>query len=934
MCSETFSVTADTAQLLPEILRTIPYAVAVVDTELRYIAYSPRWLQAYNLPNESLLGRSHYEVFPEIGDEWRQIHQDCLAGAELSREDEPFPRLDGSIDYVTWQISPWMSPDGAIAGLIMFTSVSTSRVLAEKLSRQYRREIQILLDTTGAIPWRLDLATNKFTYIGPQVEDLLGYPSESFTTLDSWISHIHPDDRELAKAYCLDMTSQGLNHEFEYRVLSATGENVWLRDVVTVISDDKGTPTAMTGLFIDISQQKKAEEELRNREEQYRSVIETSGDGFWFTDSRGFLLHTNDVYARLSGYSKEELVGMHISELEAMEKPEETAAHIAKIIETGSDLFETCHRRKNGEVWDVEISTSFSPSSGGRFFAFTRDITERKQTQRELRLIAEVFRNTSEGIVITDPQGVIIDVNPAYCDITGYSRDEMIGAKPNKIKSDRHDRAFYTRMWESLIDEGYWVGEIWDRRKNGEVFPKWLSINAVHDEEGGLTHYVGTFSDISVLKGIEKELEYMAYYDPLTSLPNRILFKDRLENEINNCQRQGHRCAVLFLDLDRFKLINDTLGHSTGDELLVEVANRIRGSVRSNDTIARMGGDEFTLLLTQLRSTDSAAMVAQNIIKILSQPIRLHGDELRISASIGIAIYPDDGENFTTLTRHADAAMYEAKDKGRGQYHFYSEYMDKTAHEHLMLERDLHHALEENQFFMVFQPQIDATTGQTVQCEALIRWEHPQHGLIPPDRFIPIAEETGLILPIGDWVIREVCRNLRQWQTTHSDIPKVAINLSARQFSQDDLVDRIMSILDEYQITVDAIEFEITESVAMENAESTMLRLQALHSRGFTIAIDDFGTGYSSLSYLKRFPVHKLKLDRSFVKDIQEDPNDAAISSAVIGMANRLGLEVVAEGVETIGQQDFLLEQGCRIMQGYYYSRPLGSKDFLSFIAP
>jgi len=932
MCSGETTTSADPVQLLAELLNYVPHAIAVFDTEMRYIAYSRRWLRAYHLPDESLIGRSHYEIFPEISEEWRQIHQECLAGAVRSREDDPFPRDDGSIDYVTWQINPWRNCDGSIGGITMYTTVSTDHVLAELQNRQYQQEMRILLQSTHAVPWRLDLASQKFTYMGPQVQSLLGYPSQSWYELNDWAERIHPEDREWAVKHCIDMTARGLDHDFEYRVISAEGETIWLRDVVTVIKDESDHVVALAGLFIDISGQKHAEEQLRTSEEQYRSVIETSGDGFWLTDKEGFLLETNDAYADLSGYSKKELVGIHISELEAQEKPEETAQHIQKIIETGSDLFETRHQKKSGEVWDAEVSTSFSDVDGGRFFAFVRDITERKRTQQELRLIAEVFKNTSEGIVITDPTGIIVDVNPAYCEITGYRREEMIGARPNKIKSDRHDAEFYKRMWASLLEEGRWVGEIWDRRKNGEVFPKWLSINAVKDEEGTLTHYVGTFSDISVLKGIEKELEYMAYYDPLTGLPNRILFKDRLENEIHTSHRQGERFATLFLDLDRFKIINDSLGHTAGDELLVEVSHRIQGAVRETDTIARLGGDEFTLIIPQLRNTDAAAIVANNLIDRLSQPIKLRGDELRIGASIGIAIYPDDGENFTTLTRHADAAMYAAKENGRGQYNFYSAYMDKTAHEHLSLERDLHKALDEEQFFLMFQPQIHAQSGRTVQCEALIRWQHPELGLIPPDKFIPVAEDTGLIHAIGDWVIREVCRHISIWRTELDVIPRVAVNLSARQFRQERLVEQITGVVEEFQIGVDSIEFEITESVAMEHAESTMQRLSALSNHGFSLAIDDFGTGYSSLSYLKRFPVNKLKLDRSFVMDIPDDENDAAISAAVIHMAQSLGLDVVAEGVETAEQRDFLMGQGCRIMQGYLYSKPLHSKDFLDYI--
>ena len=918
---------------LDDVLREFPYAIAVFDAQMRYLAWSRRWLEDYHLnADEPLRGRSHYEVFPEINEEWRQLHRDCLAGVTLSRDDDPFPRRDGSLDYVSWKLVPWYREEGGVGGLIMYTAVSTPQVVAEKLNRHYEREIQALLEATRAVPWRLDLNSGSFSHIGPNIEALLGYPAESWRDMDVWASRIHPDDRDYALEQCLGQTAQGNDHDMEYRAISAWGKSVWIRDAVSVSKGADGQAVALSGLFIDISAQKEAERRIHQSKREYRSVIETSGDGFWLTDGSGVILETNDAYARLSGYSKEELVGMHISDLDAEEQTEDTTRRIGEIIRNGSALFESRHRRKSGELWDVEISTSFSPSNGGRFFVFTRDISERKQNQQELRLVAEVFKSSSEGIVITDPQGVIVKVNDAYCDIMGYERDEIIGATPSKVKSDRHDKDFYRIMWQSLKEGGHWVGEVWDRRKNGEVFPKWLSINAVHDDKGELTHYVGTFSDISELKGAEQELQQMAYYDPLTRLPNRILFQDRCENELSNSRRFGYQCAVLFIDLDRFKLINDTLGHAAGDELLIEVSQRLRNKLRAADTVARMGGDEFTVLLTRLQHSDAAAVVAQGIIDELLRPMTLQGEEVRVGASIGIAIYPGDGDNYTTLTRRADAAMYEAKKCGRGQYHFYSDYMDRRAHDYLSIERDLRQALEQEQFSLAFQPQVDAASGQVVHCEALIRWHHPQRGKVAPEQFIHIAEDTGLIIPIGEWVVEEVCRCIAAWKGEEVTVPSIAINLSARQFAQGDLQQRILSILDHHGVNVSEIALEITESVAMENAESTLQRLTALAESGFSIAIDDFGTGYSSLSYLKTFPVDKLKLDRSFVMDIPEDSNDVAIASAVIQMANSLELEVVAEGVETTAQRDFLLAEGCRIMQGFLFSKPLPAGELVDYL--
>ncbi len=666
-------------------------------------------------------------------------------------------------------------------------------------------------------------------------------------------------------------------------------------------------------------------------DENYHMAIETSGFGFWLIDKSGVLHDVNDTYVRLSGYSRSELIGMHFSKLVACED-KSAASEMLQCMLRDSSVRKAQHRHKDGALWDVEYSTSHTRTHPEKFVILFHHNRESVELLQQLRLTAEVFENSNEALVITDAQGSILSVNRAYCQITGYSREEIIGENPSKLKSGKHDKAFYEAMWESLTEHGHWVGEIWDRRKNGEIFPKWLSISAIYSDKGEVTNYVGSFSDISELKGIEKELQRLAYYDSLTGLANRTLFKERLEEELNRCDRFEQHCAVLFLDLDRFKLINDTMGHAAGDELLIEVSQRVQQSLRTTDTFARMGGDEFTLLLPNIRNTDAVAYVAQNIIKLLNEPVRVGGEEVRLGGSIGIAIYPEDGDNLETLTRHADTAMYEAKANGRSQYHFYSSHMDKVSHEHLRLESDLHYAIKRNELYINFQPQIDAHSGKVVHSEALVRWNQKERGNVPPDIFIPIAEESGLILEIGEWVIHEVCRTIRSWNEKGVEVPPVAINLSARQFRQADLVTQILDILDDYGIGVEALEFEVTEGVAMENAESTMHRLSMLAKEGFSLAIDDFGTGYSSLSYLKNFPLNKLKLDRSFVMNIPADSNDVAISSAVIHMAHSLGMEVIAEGVETMEQVAFLLSEGCSLMQGYYFSKPLSADDYLHFL--
>ena len=556
------------------------------------------------------------------------------------------------------------------------------------------------------------------------------------------------------------------------------------------------------------------------------------------------------------------------------------------------------------------------------------EVAERVRAEGRLRLAAKVFESTGEGIVVTDADSRIVEVNDAYCRITGFARQELIGGNPRITRSGRHDDAFYRAMWEQLGRDGHWSGEIWDRRKDGEVYPKLLTINAVRDDAGELSHYVGIFSDISQLKATEEKLERLAYYDSLTALPNRALFRDRLGHEMAGARRHGSRLAVMFIDLDRFKYVNDTLGHSAGDRLLLEVAERLVGCVREADTVARLGGDEFVVILADLEEGAWAGGVAQLIIDAISRPFTLDGQEVFVGASVGIGVWPDDGESAETLIKNADVAMYHAKEAGRGTFKFFTEAMNQHTAHHLELEACLRRALERDELRLHYQPQVDLASGEVVGMEALVRWENPERGMVSPGEFIPIAEETGLILPIGEWVLEEVCRQLMAWRRAGLAPLPAAVNLSAHQFRQEDLAERIAGILERSGLEPRWLELELTETVVMQDAAATVATLERLTAMGLSIAIDDFGTGYSSLSYLKRFPVDKLKIDRSFIKDIPDDANDAAIADTVIRMARALGLRVVAEGVESEAQREFLRLRSCDYMQGFLFSRPLSAEAF------
>jgi len=568
-----------------------------------------------------------------------------------------------------------------------------------------------------------------------------------------------------------------------------------------------------------------------------------------------------------------------------------------------------------------------------RILGTVQDVTERNLKDEKILLAGKVFECSSEAIVVTDQDGKILDANPAACEMTGYGKEEILGQNPRIFKSGRHKSDFYQDMWCALLDDGEWQGEVWDRRKNGEIYPKWVVINAVYNSDGVITHYVSIAADITQKKQTEEKLQHLAHFDPLTNLPNRLLLQDRLEQAIGRAERTQKSLALMFLDLDRFKVINDTLGHDVGDALLVKVAQRLRSHVRRADTVARLGGDEFTILLGELSSARAAAHVAQKIVESFAEPIHLANHELFVSLSIGISLYPGGGTDRDSLCRTADIAMYHAKKQGRNNYQFYAEEINEMTMERMAIEHDLRLALERDEFRLYYQPQMGVADRDLCGFEALVRWFHPQRGMVPPDRFISIAEETGLIDAIGDWVIIEACRQIRAWRDAGIPPLPVAVNLAARQFLAPGFSRRIREILQDTGIAPEMLELEITESTMLQDVNRTAEVLVELKKLGLKVAIDDFGTGYSSLGYLQKLPIDKLKIDKSFVMMKEVRPENFAIVSAVIAMAHGMGIEVLAEGVETEEILEVLDVKGCDKIQGYWYSRPLPADDVGAFVA-
>ncbi|OSM00239.1 PAS domain S-box protein [Magnetofaba australis] len=711
----------------------------------------------------------------------------------------------------------------------------------------------------------------------------------------------------------------------------------WLEVALTPFRPEGQRIAGVVGVLRDATERRRIARELTESRQRLQAILDHAPTLITLKDPEGRYQLVNHAFERLLQTRDRHLAGRDDHALFAPDVAEriQSADRAALAGDDGASLSE---ESLPGPFGDHDFLVSRFPlhDAEGRVVALgsiAADISDRRHTLQQLQLAASVFETAAEGILITDRTGCIQDVNPAYSNITGYARQEVLGKNPRISKSGRHDEAFYAEMWRRLIDEGRWSGEIWDRRKNGELYPKWLSISAVRDDEGVISHYVGIFSDISDIKATEQELEHLAYFDPLTTLPNRILFKNRLTHEFTAAKRHGARVALLFLDLDRFKKVNDSLGHTAGDTLLVEAAQRINSCVREVDTVARMGGDEFTAILTDIRRNEDAATVARDIIARLREPFVINEQNVYVGASVGISIYPDNGIDFDTLTKNADAAMYRAKERGRGAYAFFTEEMQEQAREALSLEDHLRQGFANGEFTLRYQPIIDLQSGDLMAVEALLRWQSPDHDeLVLPEEFLPLCEETGLIAPLGAWALREACEQALQWRRQGAPALRVAVNLSARQFQERGFAGLVEETLYELDLPAEALLLEVAENVVMRNQKGANETFERLRGLGVGLALDDFGAGYTSLDFIKRLPVSMLKLHQRFIDGLPGDKADAAIVELVAGLARNLDLTLVAEGVEQAEQAEFLRKAGAQSAQGFHLCRPMPPLEFLPLL--
>ncbi|MEH6387944.1 putative bifunctional diguanylate cyclase/phosphodiesterase [Pseudomonas profundi] len=673
---------------------------------------------------------------------------------------------------------------------------------------------------------------------------------------------------------------------------------------------------------------------LQLNQERFDLALAGSNDGVWDWDIEAGSVYFSDRCLEIIGYPRASDVDLGVVWLQRVH-PDDLAATrqaIRSHFRGATERFDNHHRIKtlNGDyAWIHARGRAIrnAQNRAVRLIGIVRDVTEQKLNEESLQQATVVMESTTEGVVITDAQNRIVSVNPAFCRITGYDAETAIGQTPSLLKSGWHPDQFYTELWRQLRSTGTWQGEIWNRRQDGEIYPQWETINAVHDESGGLSHYVAVFADISQIKRSQEEIDFLAHHDPLTRLPNRLLMIERLGNALSRAKRNDNRLGLIFIDIDRFKAINDSMGHTAGDELLRAAAERIAGLCREQDTLARLSGDEFIMLVEDLAEAADLTPFALRVQRAFDKPFDIDDRSLHLSCSLGMSVYPEDGEDSGELLKNADTAVTLAKKNGRNTYAFYTQALTHHARRQMTLESDLHKAIRDEQLRVYFQPQKDLTSGQIVGMEALVRWEHPKLGIISPMDFLPAAQHAGLMSVIDEYVLHVACGQMRRWLDRGFALETMAVNMSGYWLQRGEVIAAVQAALKDTGLPAHYLELEVTEDEIMEHGEKSGPVLDALRNLGVKLAIDDFGTGYSSLLRLKRLPVTKLKIDRGFTMDLPGDINDSAIARAIIALGKSLQLTITAEGIETLAQESLLGELQCDYGQGYLYSKPVPAEQ-------
>ncbi|MCW2314501.1 diguanylate cyclase (GGDEF)-like protein/PAS domain S-box-containing protein [Rhodoblastus acidophilus] len=793
-----------------------------------------------------------------------------------------------------------------------------------------------VMDTSGALMIVLD-AEGRILQVNRRFHDELAAAEGEVAgrALDDWLP---PDERAALErrlikppwtvySHLFELMRVAGAYEAEHHLLGADGayRDYWIE--ASPQTDPQGKEEGAVVCATDITALNRQRDALAARERHLREAQRIAQIGRWELDlATNRILDWSDELRKTCELSHPLASGRDFVALAHPDDRDELDRVFRAAVKARAPFAHACRLRfGDGRIKWVDLRAMMHAHAGRvrRVSGTMQDITARRQADEEISLAARVFDNSLNGVVITDAKNRILRINRAFTRILGYQHEELVGKTTAVLKSDRHDATFYRALWRELKNAGEWQGEIWDRRKDGGVTPLWQSISAVRDSRGDVINYIGVFYDLSDQKRAAAHIHHLAYYDALTDLPNRQSFNDSCEQALKLARRDRTNLAVLFLDLDRFKYVNDTLGHPVGDELLRGVARRIKRALRQSDIIARLGGDEFIVLAQGVAHPDAAARIAEKIIHTLAKPFSIDGHRLEIRVSVGISCFPHDGADAATLIKNADLALYKAKEEGRDQFRFFEASLMAKAREKLFLEAELRAALERGELFLHYQPQFSLADGRLVGSEALARWRHAERGMIPPDKFIAIAEECGLIVPLGEWALRAACRQGEEWRRAGLGPHRIAVNMSGLQLERADFVATVARILAETGLPPDWLELEVTETYVMRQPEKSARALEGLRALGIALSIDDFGAGQSSLAYLKRLPVQSLKIDRSFITDLPFGENEAAITRAIIALGHSLHLKVLAEGVETPAQADFLRGLGCDQAQGYFYSRPV-----------
>ena len=870
-------------------------------------------------------------IAPSHHEYYLNILRQAIATGESTELEYPIVAENDGYRWMHARVSSVRDLNGQVVRLFGTVQDITARKLMEESLRVSEARWEFALDGAGEGVWDMDTEKNTLFY-SPRWKRMLGYePDELPGDLGEWAKRLHPEEknRVIQRLVSFIRNRDQDNYTLEYRLQTKSGNYAWILDRGKVISRNAdGIPLRIIGTHTDISERKQAEDAIRASEALRRAVLDSVQDAIVALDDADRIILFNKAAERHFGYPATEIVGQPVNRL----IPER---YHAGFMQFRSGQIGTVQRvkglRRDGTEFPVE--TTLSRTHIGKDELCTvilRDISEQLAADRELRLADQVFRNSAEAIGIIDAlEQRIVSVNPAFCDLTGWPREEAMGRPSYEILTPGSEKESHRQALQAVRRTGFWQGELELARRTGEVFPIWLTLSALRNGAGNITHVIAMFSDITERRRIAEQLAYQASHDTLTGLPNRYGIDRLLPRLLNEHRQAGKKLAVLFIDLDNFKTINDSLGHAVGDHLLAAVAVRLAGLLDSSALIARPGGDEFIIVLADLSDDTLALRQAERIRRAMAEPFEIGNFRLNISLSLGISQFPDDGEDMAALFQNADTAMYAAKAVGRSQIRSFSRQMAERVKQRLGLETRLRRALDQAEFRLHYQPQIDTDSGTLSGLEALLRWQPRDGEALGPAEFIPVAEDTGLIIPIGQWVLEELCRQVTEWQRMNCALVPMAFNLSPLQFRQADLREVILSTLARNGIAGSQIELELTEGMLIDASPQTHDVLTALKGSGIALAIDDFGTGYSALGYLKKFPIDKLKIDRSFIQDITSQPADAAITSTIISLAHSLNMRVVAEGVETADQHYLLSNWGCDGVQGYHFSRPLPADQIL-----